>query len=223
MLTRLVFALSLLALAGPALAAQPVTINNAGNTASAQVTGAGEIKVDCTTGCTGGGAVTISGPLARQADAASVAVGLSNEDVAILQSAIPPGTNTIGNVNVVTNNAATGLIQATASVPITFTAAGGPTQIIAANGSTKIYITHIDYVLSGAGTFALITGTGTNCGTGTTYLEGASGHPLSYAANGGISAGSGIGPIYVTGAGGEICAITTGAVDTSGHIAYAQF
>ena len=125
--------------------------------------------------------------------------------------------------NIATNNAATGLIQATASVPITFTAAGGPTQIIAANGSTKIYVTHLHVVVSGAGTFALVTGTGTNCGTGTTYLEGAASHPLSFAANGGISEGSGVGPIFITGAGGEICAITTGAVDTSGAIAYAQF
>ena len=174
-----------------------------------------------------GGNVTITGPLGRQADALSVSSALSTEDVALqktsgtpcassttvgcttpdvgaatlaaVQGAIPAGTNTIGNVNVVANNAATGIIEATASVPISFTAAGGPTQIIAASGATKIYITHIHYVLSGAGTFALVTGTGTNCGTGTAYLEGASGHPLSYAANGGISAGGGLGPIYVTG------------------------
>lgn len=153
-----------------------------------------------------------------------------------VSGAIPAGTALIGkvgidqttpgttnNVTLSTNVGTLPLVQATASVPITFTAAGGPTQIIAASGSLKVYITHIDYVLSGAGTFALITGTGTNCGTGTTYLEGASGHPLSFAANGGISEGGGLGPIYVTGAGGEVCAITTGAVDTSGHIAYAQF
>lgn len=132
-----------------------------------------------------------------------------------------PGTT--NNVTLSTNVGTLPIVQATASAAITFTAAGGPTQIIAASGSTKIYVTHIHYVLSGAGTFALVTGTGTNCGTGTTYLEGASSHPLSYAANGGISAGSGLGPIYVTGAGGEICAITTGAVDTSGTISYAQF
>ena len=42
-------------------------------------------------------------------------------------------------------------------------------------------------------------------------------------ANGGISAGGGSGAILITGAGGEVCAITTGAVDSSGSIAYAQF
>lgn len=114
-------------------------------------------------------------------------------------------------------------IQATVSVPISFTAAGGPTQIIAASGTKAIYVTQWDVVLSGAGTFALVTGTGANCGTGTTYLTGSAGHPLSFGANGGISAGSGLGPVLVTAAGGALCAITTGAVDSSGSIAYAQF
>lgn len=132
-------------------------------------------------------------------------------------------TVSIGGAGAMVNGTTSPLIQATASVPITFTAAGGPTQIIAASGSKVIYITHIHYVVSGVGTFALITGTGTNCGTGTTYLEGSSGHPLSFAANSGISAGGGLGPIYVTAAAGEICAITTGSVDTSGVISYAQF
>lgn len=169
-------------------------------------------------------------------------VALDSADSANIAGPVPacsasPCTTTIGRVGIdhstpgttdnvtVSANGATPvpIIQATASVPITFTAAGGPTQIIAASGSTKIYITHIHYVLSGVGTFALITGTGTNCGTGTTYLEGASGHPLSFAANSGISAGGGLGPIYITAAGGEICAIYTGSVDTSGVISYTQF
>jgi hypothetical protein len=133
------------------------------------------------------------------------------------------GQNGAVKVTVITNSSNTELIQATASTPISFTAAGGPTQIIAASGSKVIYITHWDVVASGAGTFALVTGTGSNCGTNTTYLTGAASHPLSFAANGGISAGSGLGPILVTGAGGEVCAITTGAVDFSGSISYAQF
>jgi hypothetical protein len=188
----------------------------------------------CAAGSSSGSTnATIVGPLGTGCTSTGcVAVGLDATDQAALQSiitntggAIPTqaGTVPIGGTGALVNLSAGTIIQATASVPITFTAAGGPTQIIAASGSTKIYITHIDYVLSGAGTFALITGTGTNCGTGTTYLEGASGHPLSYAANGGISEGGGLGPIYITGAGGEVCAITTGAVDTSGHIAYTQF
>lgn len=134
-----------------------------------------------------------------------------------------PTMDTTGKLCTNNTNAPTGLIEATASVPITFTAAGGPTQIIAASGATKIYITQWDVVLSGAGTFALVTGTGTNCGSNTAYLVGAAGHPLSFAANGGISAGGGLGPVLITIAGGEVCAITTGSVDSSGSIAYAQF
>lgn len=126
-------------------------------------------------------------------------------------------------IYVATNNAATGIIQATASAAISSTAAGGPTQLIAASGSTKIYVTNYQIIASGAGTFAWVTGTGTNCGTGTAYLTGSSGHPMSFAANGGISNGGGLGPIMITGAGGELCYITTGAVDISGSVAYAQF
>lgn len=106
------------------------------------------------------------------------------------------------------------------TVAISFTAAGGPTQLIAASGTTQIIISHLHIVLNGAGTFQLVTGTGSNCGTGTTYLEGSAGHPLSFAANGGMALGDGTGVIYAGVAGGAICVITTGAVDTSGLAAY---
>ena len=174
------------------------------------------------TGAQGAGSqrVTVATDSATVAGSASLPAGSNLIGKAGIDQTTPGTTN---NVTVSTNVGTLPLIQATASVPITFTAAGGPTQIIAASGSTKVYITHWDVVLSGAGTIALVTGTGTNCGTGTAYLTGAASHPLSFAANGGISAGSGLGPILVTGAGGEVCAITTGSVDSSGSIAYAQF
>jgi hypothetical protein len=143
--------------------------------------------------------------------------------LAAVEAAVPAGTNTIGNVNVVTNNASTGIIQATASQVISSTGAGGPTQLIALSGSTKIYITNYHIVFSGAGTFAWVTGTGSNCGSNTAYLTGAASHPMSFAANGGINAGGGLGPIIITPAGYALCYITTGAVDISGSVAYAQF
>lgn len=196
--------------------------------------------------CTKGGTATnatIVGPLGRQADAASVSTALSTEDVALLNSivtntggAIPAGTNVIGkstidnttpgttnNVAVSTNGAGnTPLIQATASLPISSTGAA-TTLLLAASGSTTIYVTHVHYVLSGAGTVALIAGTGSTCAGSTHYLDGASGHPMSFAANGGISAGGGIGYIYKTNASDALCIVTTGSVDTSGDFSYAQF
>jgi hypothetical protein len=119
-------------------------------------------------------------------------------------------------------NSSVGLIQATATAAVSQTSAT-TAQVIALSGSTKIYVTHYHLVVSGAGTYAWIAGTGSNCGTNTTYLEGASGHPISLAANGGVSAGGGLGPILITPAGYALCLVTTGAVDTSGAVAYAQF
>jgi hypothetical protein len=195
----------------------------------------------------GGGAVTIAdnadvtqGAKADSACATDTGtcslIALAKRGNQNMSGPISAGTNIIGkvgvdqttpgttnNVTVSTNVGTLPLVQATASAAISTTAAGGPTQLIAASGSTKIYVTHYDLVLSGAGTFAWVTGTGTNCGTGTAYLTGASSHPMSFAANGGISAGGGLGPILITGAGGELCYITTGAVDISGSVSYAQF
>jgi len=201
--------------------------------------------VTCTSSSSsGGGAVTIAdGADVTQGHIADATVlsGASGtiasylrtiKDAAVSTSAAPvkvdqttPGTT--NNVTVSTNAIASaptiGIIQATASSAISTTAAGGPTQLIAASGSTKIYVTNYTIVFSGAGTFAWVTGTGTNCGTNTAYLTGASGHPMSFAANGGVATGSGLGPILITGAGGELCYITTGSVDISGSVAYAQF
>jgi hypothetical protein len=131
-------------------------------------------------------------------------------------------TDGTGVVGISTNTGASRLIQATASAPITSTSAT-TTLVVAASGSTKVYVMHYDWVLSGAGTVALIAGTGATCGGGTHYLTGASGHTASFAANGGISAGSGLGPILVTAASEAVCIITTGAVDTAGSLSYAQF
>lgn len=150
-----------------------------------------------------------------------VTIASDNSPVPAKIDQTTPGTT--NNVTISTNVGTLPLVQATASAAISSTSAGGPTQLIAASGSTKIYVTHYDIVLSGAGTFAWVTGTGTNCGTGTAYLTGAASHPMSFAANGGISAGGGLGPILITGAGGELCYITTGAVDISGSVSYAQF
>lgn len=74
-----------LALTGGALAGQPVTINSASNAHTATVDSNGDLHVTLDTGGTGT-SVTITGPLGRGADAASVSTALSTEDVAVLNA-----------------------------------------------------------------------------------------------------------------------------------------
>jgi hypothetical protein len=112
----------------------------------------------------------------------------------------------------------TSLIQATASVPINISAAT-TTQLIAASGSTKIYVTAWDVIAAGAGSITIEYGTGTNCGIGTTPLTGA--YPLT--AQTGEAHGAGVGPILVVPAGNALCALTSQAVQMSGSVAYTQF
>ena len=80
-----------LATTTPAWAGQPVTINNAQNTHAAAVNSANELTVDCTTGCTGGGAVTatITGPLGTGTAASGVRVTQSATDAANLAGIVP--------------------------------------------------------------------------------------------------------------------------------------
>jgi len=112
----------------------------------------------------------------------------------------------------------TGLIQASASVPINISAAT-TTQLVAASGSTKIYVTSYGVIAAGTGNITFEYGTGANCGTGTTALTGA----LNLAAQAGITQGSGLGPILVAPAGNALCAVTSAAVQMSGSLAYTQF
>lgn len=93
----------------PIAPSQTVVFNSGINVNIAAITGSSTATLTITSGSgwpnmAGGGGIgtggavnaTITGPLARQADAGSVAVGLSTEDVAILNSATPAGANVIG-------------------------------------------------------------------------------------------------------------------------------
>lgn len=55
---------------------------------------------------------------------------------------------------------------------VTFTAATGPLQIIAASGTTQITLCSLSILGDTAATLKLLYGTGVNCGTGTTQITG---------------------------------------------------
>lgn len=98
------------------------------------------------------------------------------------------------------------------------------TQLIAASGSTKVYICSMSLIAAAATTVTFNTGTGTNCGTGTAGLIGGTtvANSMSLAANGGLTYGNGGGTVAVTGAGGEVCMALGTSVYVAGNISYVQ-
>ncbi len=97
-------------------------------------------------------------------------------------------------------------------------------QIIAASGSTKIYVCSLSLVAAGATAFNLNTGTGSNCASSTAALLGSTtaANGLSFASNGGMTLGNGGATILVTAASSEICTLQSNAVYVSGSMTYVQ-
>jgi hypothetical protein len=93
--------------------------------------------------------------------------------------------------------------------PIAITGAGTVQLIAAPADSTQsIYVTRWDAQVSVLeGTFQLVYGTGSNCGTGQGNVTGV----YDWTPQSGVSIGNGGGVIYAIPAGNAICATTTGS------------
>lgn len=141
---------------------------------------------------------------------ASAQAGTANTGSTVPTGAVYVGANSGGNL--------TGIIQADASVPINISTAT-TTQLVALSAGKKIYVTNYKVIAGGTGNFKFVYGTGTNCGTGTTDLEGAN----NLTAQAGSSDGGGLGAILFVPAGNALCATTSANVQMSGHVAYTQY
>ncbi|UOF78508.1 glycoprotein repeat domain-containing protein [Caudoviricetes sp.] len=100
------------------------------------------------------------------------------------------------------------------------------TLLITGVTGRHVRISSLSLVTAAANNVALISGTGATCGTGTAGMNGgttaASG--WNFAANGGITQGSGLGTINQTVATGDsVCIVTSAATQLSGRIAYAIY
>ena len=100
------------------------------------------------------------------------------------------------------------------------------TTVLAVTGvaGRHVYICSINLVTAGANNVAIVAGTGATCGTSTAGMNGGTtaGEGWNFAANGGISQGSGIGAIMRTETTGDsVCIITSAAVQLSGAISFA--
>lgn len=141
--------------------------------------------------------------------------------IAAVQASIPAGTNVIGFTSNDPCSQATKL-----GAPIALTASG---QIIAGTSAKKTYICSADLIVAGANNIALVEGTGSVCATNIFGLAGgttaASG--WNFAANGGLTKGSGAGTVYspsadTNAAAANVCLLLSGSATASGHFTYVQ-
>ena len=85
---------------------------------------------------------------------------------------------------------------------------------------SQIYVSHYMLIGNGTGSYSWEYGTGSNCGTGTTVIDG----PVNLAAQAGAAPGDGMGVILQpVPAGNDLCLVTTSSANVGGHIAYSQF
>jgi hypothetical protein len=99
------------------------------------------------------------------------------------------------------------------------TASSGTTQIVALTSGATIYVCAWDVVADGTVAVKWQYGTGSNCGTGTTDIDGARG----FIVNSGIAKGSGFGTLFKTAVSNALCINLNAAVGARGSVTYAQF
>lgn len=97
------------------------------------------------------------------------------------------------------------------------------TLIVTGVSGRHVRICSMSLVTAAANNVAFISGTGATCGTGTTGMNGntTAATGWNFAANGGLTQGSGLGTINRTNATGDsVCAVTSAATQLSGRISY---
>jgi hypothetical protein len=104
--------------------------------------------------------------------------------------------------------------------PISQTASA---QLVTGTAAKKIYVCSINLVTAGANNVALVEGTGTTCATGIAGMAGGTTAATgwNFAANGGLTEGSGLGSIMAEATNADnLCLLQSAAVQLSGVIGY---
>jgi hypothetical protein len=127
-------------------------------------------------------------------------------NAAIPPCAAAPCVTTIGNIGFDPSSGKGTPTQAFLALPATTT-----TQIIALSGSKVTYVTVAKVLAGGTVNVTFKYGTGANCVTGTTTLEG----PYPLTAQAGWVEGNGAGPVMIVPSGQALC-VTTDASVTGG-------
>jgi hypothetical protein len=118
-----------------------------------------------------------------------------------------------GNINVDNFPAALACAtDATSTLAVSFTTLSGSQQLVAASGSTRIYVCSILVTSDTTVNLKLVTGTGSNCGTGTADLTG----PFTSVI------GFGYGNQFRTAASQALCLNTSASASGGGLLVYVQ-
>ena len=91
-------------------------------------------------------------------------------------------------------------------------------EIVALNGSDLIYVCSYKWVTTAANSLSWARGTGVDCGTGTTAIEGAQ----PFGANGGVTEQGGGAPLFVVPAGNALCLTSSAATAHGGRVSYVR-
>lgn len=91
------------------------------------------------------------------------------------------------------------------------------TKIVTGTSGKKTYITHLRFMANGATTFKLVSGTGTNCATGTADLT----ETWDLTAQVGAAFG-GAGPVVIAPTAADVCGVNSAAVNLRFGLAETQ-
>jgi hypothetical protein len=163
---------------------------------------AAKVRTPGNTATTSDAAVVVSDPTLQ---------GIANQPIPACSAA--PCLTTIGNAGSDPSSGVATPTMAFLSLPATAT-----TQIIALSGSTKTYVT--SRLVFGGGTVNVTFkyGTGTNCATGTTTLDG----PYPVTAQTGFAEGNGVGAVMIVPSGQALCVTTDASVSGGVKLTYQQ-
>lgn len=99
------------------------------------------------------------------------------------------------------------------------TATSGNNQIVALSSGATIYVCSWDVVADGTVAVKWTYGTGSNCASGTTDIDGARG----FIVNSGIAKGAGYGVLFKTAVSNALCINLSANIGARGIVSYAQF
>lgn len=137
-------------------------------------------------------------------------LGQIDDDV---KGPIAAGTNSIGQVGSDPSSGKGTPTEVFLALPATTT-----TQIIALSGTKVTYVTLAKVFAGGTVNVTFKYGTGTNCATGTTTLEG----PYPFTAQSGTVEGNGAGPVMIVPSGQALCITTDASVSGGVKLIYQQ-
>lgn len=162
--------------------------------------------------------------IATQATAANLN---NRSDTSGATGAAPPARADFvgGLTSGATGGFVTGITVCDSFVNVTVSTATTTLLITGVTGR-HVRICSLSLVTAAANNVALISGTGATCATGTTGMNGGTTAATgwNFAANGGLTQGSGLGEVNRTNAtGNSVCIITSAATQLSGRISYAIY